>query len=92
MMNEQNNFDKLPLTLWLPQGFDKNILRNFLIFYFCCKIIVIGVGPTFLAFSVLEIIFGVTGDPLVDNGSKEKIIDMIGRWCTYFNVSGFLSS
>ena len=52
----------------------------------------IGVGPTFLAFFVLEIIFGVTGDPLVDNGSKEKIIDMIGRWCIYFNVSGFLSS
>ena len=45
-----------------------------------------GVGRMFLAFSVLEI-----GDPLVEKGSKERILDVTGRGCIYFNLSGFLS-
>ena len=54
------------------------------------------VDPIFLAFSVLKIFFfrsfWVTGDPLVDKGSKENILDMIGRGSIFFNVSGFPSS
>ena len=46
-----------------------------------------GVGPMFLTFSVLKVIFG----SLVDKGSKKRILDLIGRGCIYVNVSGFLS-
>ena len=45
-----------------------------------------GVGRMFLVFSVLEI-----GNPLVEKGSKERILDVTGRGCIYFNLSGFLS-
>ena len=45
-----------------------------------------GVGRMFLAFSVFEI-----GDPLVEKDSKERILDVTGRGCIYFNLSGFLS-
>ena len=48
----------MPLILCLPEGFDESILRNFLIFCFCSKIVVTGVGPMFLVFSVLDAIFG----------------------------------
>ena len=54
---DQLNFI-INLILWLPQGFGKSILRNFLIFYFCSKIIMTGVGPMSLAFYVLETFFG----------------------------------
>ena len=67
------------LTIWLPQGFDKSTLRNFLIVYFYSKNI-------FCSWDN----FWFTGDSLVDKGSKEKILDMIGRACIDFNVSGFV--
>ena len=34
----------------------------------------------------------VTGDPMLDKGLKEKILDMIGGGCIYFNVNGFFVS
>ena len=51
-----------------------------------------GVAPMFLAFS-----HWVTGDKRKNlternlKDSKEKNLDLIGRVCIYFNVSGFLS-
>ena len=55
-----------------------------------------GVGPMFLAVSVLEILFGsmvalwqAKVKKKKKKGKKKK--DLIGRGSIYFNVSGFLS-
>ena len=37
------------------------------------------VAPMLLAFSDLD-------SPLVDNITKERILDLVGRGCIYFNV------
>ena len=74
------------LTLWIPEGFDKTILPDFLIFYFRPK-----VGSIILAFSVLEIIFGSLMTIWQSRQRfKKTILDLIGRGCIYFNVSGSL--
>ena len=48
-----------------------------------------GVGSMFLEFFVLKI--WVTGDPMVDKGSKEIILDLVGRGFIFVNGSGFLA-
>ena len=79
------------LTLWLPQGFEKAFCAISWYVFFCSKIIDWRWSHVLSIFRSWDN-FGVTGGPLVDNGSKEKILDMIGRGCTYFNVSYFLRS